>query len=227
MNLFCNATGNPPPTLSWTKDGSPLNNNQGILFSGDNETLSIASINRSESGNYRCVARNSLGNDSSNPANVDVQCECSSNSFLFCLIWKVKFYSRSIGFERYLAQMKVMGEVAMGSEELKAKTLGITIQILNWVNVKYKSDIFFCTTNVNLRELNNRKIYDIIGVATCEKKTKCLSLCFEISQKCCKGPKVECTRPVFTNRYLACYFNSLLHNFFPVLQEISFGPVFG
>ena len=131
MNLFCNATGNPPPTLSWTKDGSPLNNNQGILFSGDNETLSIASINRSKSGNYRCVARNSLGNDSSNPANVDVQCECSSNSFLFCLIWKVKFYSRSIGFERYLAQMKVMGEVAMGSEQLKAKTLGITIQILN------------------------------------------------------------------------------------------------
>ena len=170
MNLFCNATGNPPPTLSWTKDGSPLNNNQGILFSGDNETLSIASINRLKSGNYRCVARNSLGNDSSNPANVDVQCECSSNSFLFCLIWKLKFYSRSIGFERYLAQMKVMGEVAMGSEQLKAKTLGITIQILNWVNVKYKSDIFFCTTNVNLRELNNRKIYDIIGVATCEKK---------------------------------------------------------
>ena len=91
MTLFCNATGNPPPTISWTKDGSPLNNNQGILFSGDNETLSIASINRSESGNYRCVARNGLGNDLSNPAKVDVQCKCSSNSFLFYLIWKEKF----------------------------------------------------------------------------------------------------------------------------------------
>ena len=84
MTLFCNATGNPPPTLSWTKDGSPINNNQGIPFSGDNETLFIASINRSESGNYRCVARNGLGNHySSNPAKVDVQCKCSSNSFLF------------------------------------------------------------------------------------------------------------------------------------------------
>ena len=83
MTLFCNATGNPPPTLSWTKDGSPINNNQGIPFSGDNKTLFIASINRSESGNYRCVARNGLGNDLSNPAKVDVQCKCSSNSFLF------------------------------------------------------------------------------------------------------------------------------------------------
>ena len=92
MTLFCNATGNPPPTLSWTKDGSPLNDTQGITFSGDNETLSIASINRSESGNYRCVARNGLGNHySSNPAKVDVQCKCSSNSFLFYLIWKEKF----------------------------------------------------------------------------------------------------------------------------------------
>ena len=91
MTLFCNATGNPPPTLSWTKDGSPLNDTQGITFSGDNKTLSIASINRSESGNYRCVARNGLGNDLSNPAKVDVQCKCSSNSFLFYLIWKEKF----------------------------------------------------------------------------------------------------------------------------------------
>ena len=91
MTLFCNATANPPPTLSWTKDGSPLYDTQGITFSGDNETLSIASINRSESGNYRCVARNGLGNDSSNPAKVDVQCKCSSNSFLFYLIWKEKF----------------------------------------------------------------------------------------------------------------------------------------
>ena len=91
MTLFCNATGNPRLMLSWTKDGSPLNNIQGILFSGDNETLSIASINRSESGNYRCVASTGLGNDLSNPAKVDIQCKCSSNSFLFYLIWKEKF----------------------------------------------------------------------------------------------------------------------------------------
>ena len=75
MTLFCNATGNPPPTLSWTKDGSPLTNTQGIILSGDNETLYIAKVNRSESGNYRCVARNSLGDDISNAAKVDVQCK--------------------------------------------------------------------------------------------------------------------------------------------------------
>ena len=81
MTLFCNATGNPPPTLSWTKDGSPINNNQGIIFTGDNETLSIANINRSESGNYRCVTRNSLRDDTSNAAKVDVQCKCSTIPF--------------------------------------------------------------------------------------------------------------------------------------------------
>ena len=65
--------------------------------------------------------------------------------------------------------MNVKGEAAMGSAELKATTLGITIQILNWVNVKYKSDIFY-TTNVYLWELNTKKIYDTIGVATYAKK---------------------------------------------------------
>ena len=107
MTLFCNATGNPPPTLSWTKDGSPINNNQGIIFTGDNETLSIANINRSESGNYRCVTRNSLGDDTSNAAKVDVQCKCSTIPFNFAL------------FRRRI------------SEELEATTLGTIIQILD------------------------------------------------------------------------------------------------
>ena len=92
VTLFCNATGNPPPTISWTKDGSPLTKTQGIIFTGDNETLSIANITRSESGNYRCVTRNSLGNDTSNAAKVDVLCKCSINYFLFCLISKENFY---------------------------------------------------------------------------------------------------------------------------------------
>ena len=107
MTLFCNATGNPPPTLSWTKDGSPINKNQGIIFTGDNETLSIANINRSESGNYRCVTRNSLGDDTSNAAKVDVQCKCSTIPFNFAL------------FRRRI------------SEELEATTLGTIIQILD------------------------------------------------------------------------------------------------
>ena len=92
MTLFCNATGNPLPTISWTKDGSPLTKTQGIIFTGENETLSIANITRSESGNYRCVTRNSLGNDTSNAAKVDVLCKCSINYFLFCLISKENFY---------------------------------------------------------------------------------------------------------------------------------------
>ena len=73
---------------------------------------------------------------------------------------------------------------------------------------------FFFTTNVYLRKLNTNTIYDIIGVATCAKETKCL------------GPKVNVC-PVFTNRYLACYFNSLLGTFFLFFKKSRSVPYLG
>ena len=74
--LSCNATGNPVPTISWTKDGSPISSNSRISLSSDNKQLTITNVNRTDSGEYRCVANNKLGNDTSNAAEVDVKCEC-------------------------------------------------------------------------------------------------------------------------------------------------------
>ena len=73
----CNTTGNPVPTISWTRNGSPLNTtiNSRISFSGDQKQLKITDVNRVDSGEYRCVARNRLGNDISNVATLDVQCK--------------------------------------------------------------------------------------------------------------------------------------------------------
>ena len=77
MVLPCNATGNPIPTISWTKNGYPLdrNVNARISFSGRKQQLILTNVSRTDSGEYQCVASNSLGNDTSNAAKVDIQCE--------------------------------------------------------------------------------------------------------------------------------------------------------
>ena len=73
MNLFCNASGNPVPTITWTRNGSVLTK--------ESKELTITSINRADSGEYRCVANNSEGNVTSDAATLDVQCEYTSCPF--------------------------------------------------------------------------------------------------------------------------------------------------
>ena len=75
--LHCNATGYPLPTLSWTKDGSDISNTLRISFSADKKQLAITKASRVDSGAYRCVATNSLGDDTSMAAVVDVLCKLS------------------------------------------------------------------------------------------------------------------------------------------------------
>ena len=79
VTLSCNATGNPVPTISWTRDGSPLdtNDNSRISFSADKEQLTMTNVSRTDSGEYRCVAENRVGNDTSNAAKLDIQCKLS------------------------------------------------------------------------------------------------------------------------------------------------------
>ena len=75
VTFTCNAIGNPKPSILWTRDGSPLetrDNSSRISLSVDKKKLTITSVNRTDSGEYRCVAENSVGNDTSN-AKLDVQ----------------------------------------------------------------------------------------------------------------------------------------------------------
>ena len=76
LTLSCYTTGNPVPTISWTRNGSPVDtsDNGRISFSADKKQLTITNVSRTDSGEYRCVASNNLGNDTSNAARVDVQC---------------------------------------------------------------------------------------------------------------------------------------------------------
>ena len=78
VTLSCNTTGNPVPTISWTVNGSPVDtrDNPRISFSEGKQQLIITNVSRTDSGEYRCVARNSLGNDTSNTTSLYVQCKC-------------------------------------------------------------------------------------------------------------------------------------------------------
>ena len=78
MTLSCNASGNPAPAISWTRDGSLVNtsgNFTRISFSHDKKQLTITDVSRTDSGEYRCVAKNSVGHDTSSAAILDVQCK--------------------------------------------------------------------------------------------------------------------------------------------------------
>ena len=56
-------------------------NNSRISLSDDEKQLSIENVNRTDSGEYQCVAENSLGNDTSNAATLEVQCKLCVNCF--------------------------------------------------------------------------------------------------------------------------------------------------
>ena len=71
MTLFCEASGKPTPSITWTRmleDGSSGHK----LHHGP--TWHVASINRTVSGAYRCTAYNGIGNTVSHKVKVNVTC---------------------------------------------------------------------------------------------------------------------------------------------------------
>ena len=77
VNLSCDSSGEPRPTISWKMNESPLDTggNSRISFTDDNKHLTIVNVSRTDSGEYQCVANNSLGNVSSNESTLSVQCK--------------------------------------------------------------------------------------------------------------------------------------------------------
>ena len=64
--FYCNATGNPVPSTAWIRLG------QVVTY---DKMLVLPVIKRNESGSYKCLAWNGIGNNSTNSCTIDVQCE--------------------------------------------------------------------------------------------------------------------------------------------------------
>ena len=78
VTLFCNATGNPKPSISWTIDGSTVNFevHSGVSLGLHNKQLTVKNVKRTDSNHqYRCLANNSVETITSDAASLNVQCE--------------------------------------------------------------------------------------------------------------------------------------------------------
>ena len=77
VKLYCNATGSPILHISWTFDGSVItaNENSRISLSNDSQELTITNVNRGDSGDYRCLVKNRVGNDTSDTSVINVLCK--------------------------------------------------------------------------------------------------------------------------------------------------------
>ncbi|XP_041428394.1 hemicentin-2 isoform X1 [Xenopus laevis] len=63
LQLPCLAYGDPMPRLSWFKDGEPMRVGDQDSLQGPDGSISILEVQLSDSGNYRCVATSSAGED--------------------------------------------------------------------------------------------------------------------------------------------------------------------
>ena len=74
--LFCNATGNPQPNITWTKHG-----NNSVLSTSD--TLNLTRLMRGDNGAvYKCKMENVVGSAETN-TRITVLCKCSSSMLQF------------------------------------------------------------------------------------------------------------------------------------------------
>ncbi|XP_044528060.1 hemicentin-1 [Gracilinanus agilis] len=71
LTLECKAAGNPPPVLTWLKDGAPVKASDNIHIVAGGKKLEIMNVLEADHGQYVCVA-NSVAGEKEIKYNVDV-----------------------------------------------------------------------------------------------------------------------------------------------------------
>ncbi|KAJ7371587.1 hypothetical protein OS493_024262 [Desmophyllum pertusum] len=69
FTLRCNASGDPRPNITWTKDGIPENQ-----FNVSGGLLHLVRVERKDLGSYRCTASNGYGSNATSVSIVSMQC---------------------------------------------------------------------------------------------------------------------------------------------------------
>ena len=77
MTFFCNASGNPLPRITWTINGNSVDtsNSSRMNLFYEGKQLTVKNVSRRNSGVYRCVAENSIGNVTSKGTTLRVYCK--------------------------------------------------------------------------------------------------------------------------------------------------------
>ena len=69
LTLTCNASGDPLPEVTWSKEGQTLR-----VFNVTGPVLHLVNVTREDFGSYKCTAKNKVG-EASLPAAVNVACK--------------------------------------------------------------------------------------------------------------------------------------------------------
>ena len=85
----CTVDGNPEPSIDWTKDNVTLDitadPDLNQTKSGKVHFLTIQNVHRSDEGQYRCVANNSIGSATSQAGSLSVHCKYHFLHPQYCL----------------------------------------------------------------------------------------------------------------------------------------------
>ena len=76
VTFSCSVTGSPIPSITWLHDNNTISNSDSITIVTQeqtvNTTLTIASVQQSDNGNYQCRAENDGGSNTSDPAMLQI-----------------------------------------------------------------------------------------------------------------------------------------------------------
>uniref|UniRef100_A0A5F8HA67 Hemicentin-2 n=1 Tax=Monodelphis domestica TaxID=13616 RepID=A0A5F8HA67_MONDO len=61
VTLECEATGKPPPVVTWEKDGQLVTRDQGLLLQHRGRALQVEQARAAHAGRYTCIAENEAG----------------------------------------------------------------------------------------------------------------------------------------------------------------------
>ena len=70
LMLICYASGDPKPTITWTKDSVSIKE-----FNASGQFLHLVNVQRKNAGPYRCTASNGYGTNVTSVSIVSIKCK--------------------------------------------------------------------------------------------------------------------------------------------------------